>query len=213
MGKFSYKEKNYSRTSSEAISIAMFFHTWTWPHAFNWGWDSPWWQFWNSCSPEEKFCSWYNSEHVYLYWLQNHNSEQQHYLFSRAWYHRPTRREPPPFPLKWCLLFLPSLSFLLFAYGYSIFSIFFFVHFLDCCMSHTYGLKSCCRTEAILSDCEDVSVGHICTTDHLNHVPLNKSLYAYLGIRRKFDWNLTSWTGIIEQHALVHNFLYILNVN
>lgn len=131
----------------------------------------------------------------------------------KNWYHRPIRREPPPFPLKWCLLFLPSLSFLLFAYGYSIFSIFFFVHFLDCCMSHTYGLKSCCRTEAILSDCEDVSVGHICTTDHLNHVPLNKSLYAYLGIRRKFDWNLTSWTGIIEQHALVHNFLYILNVN
>lgn len=39
------------------------------------------WQFWNLCSPEEKVCSWYNSEHVYLYWLWNYNSEQQHYLF------------------------------------------------------------------------------------------------------------------------------------
>lgn len=42
-------------------------------------WSS--WQLWNLCSSEQDFCSWYNFEQVHLYWLENHNSELQHYLF------------------------------------------------------------------------------------------------------------------------------------
>lgn len=175
-----------------------------------------WWQFWNLCTPEEKGCS-----HIILNVcictdckITTLSNSITFFLVVRKknWYHRCTRGEFSAFPPQWCLLFLPSLSFFSFAYDYSIFSTF-FVHFLDFCMSQTYGLKSCCSTEAILPDCENVSVGPVCTTDHLNHVPLKKSLYVYLGIRREFDWNLTSLAGIIEQHALVNNFIYISNVN
>lgn len=126
MGKFSYKEKNYSSTSSDATSITMFCHTWTRPHAFNWGWDSLDGNFEIHVTQKKRFapdtilnmCIYTDCKITTL------SNSITFFLVVRKknWYHRSTRGEPSPFAPKWCLLFLPRLSFLPFAYDYSIFS-------------------------------------------------------------------------------------------
>lgn len=114
-----------------------------------------WWQFWNLCTPEEKGCSdiILNMSIYTDCKITTLSNSITFFLVVRKknWYHRCTRGEFSPFPPQWCLLFLPSFSFFSFAYDCSIFSTY-FVHFLDFCMSQTYGLKSCCSTEAILPD-------------------------------------------------------------